>query len=555
MKEIFIRIVQDEELRAKRFILNQIADRNSEQYGGFVEPEMHWVQPKLTIYHLTTLLALYNTPQSCYYHDPRAIERVNTALDYIARYQHDDGTFDYLDVNFHSAPDTAFCVKRLLPSYHWLEKHQEKAEDHAAFGKIESIIHRAADGIAAGGFHTPNHRWAIASVLMACANIFGEEKYRARAQQYLNEGIDCNEYGEYSERSSGNYNRINDDAMLLLYEETGDEIYLDYAQRNLKMMFSYFEPDGSIFTKNSTRYDSWMKFYPDNYYFDYLYVSYLRKEPEFAAAANQIMDDVLRRGEKAPDCLHLLMSHPALMDYEPEGCGFPQTYRLVNSDAGIVRVRKNTFSYTVLSKNPNFLYFQVGALTVSVRLGIIYFDKRSFQPEGITDEPDGGYRLEENLKGWFYLPLREKPESSDWWKMDNASRELAPGPDLKLSVAVNEEEGGVALHLRTDGCGHVPFKIEFGTQSGCFVKSDGFLCEAAKGGRMVVRSGSVELTKGLDCIDIGPAFGSHFYIGGKDGSQDAGDELFYLYFTGFTNTDHVIHIGMKNERFAGQSDL
>lgn len=554
MKKLFTRLVRDEELRAQHFILNQITDQHSTQYGGFVEDEMYWAQPKLTIYQLTTLLSLYNTPESRFFHDPKALERVRIGLDFAARYQRENGTFDYLDCNFCSAPDTAFCVKRLLPSYRYLEKHLDSKDNQEVFEKIKTIIHKAADGIEAGGFHTPNHRWAIASVLMACANIFHDKKYRAKAQQYLNEGIDCDEYGEYSERSSGNYNRINDDAMILLYEETGDENFLNYAQRNLKMMLSYFEPDGSIFTKNSTRYDSWCKFYPTDYFFDYLYVSYLRHEPSFAAAANKIMCDVICRGGKTPDCLYLLMSHPQLKNYEPEEYGFPKEYRFINPEASIVRVRNDKYSYTILSNNPYFLYFQAGALSISIRLGLIYFDRRTFKPDEIM-EKDGSYQLEQNAKGWFYKPLREKPESSDWWKMDNQHRETVPGPDLKMSVRISDEKDGVALHLHSEGCDHVPFKIEFGMEAGCFIKTEGFLCEAVKGSRMVVRSGNVDITKGLDSIQVGPGFGSHFYIGGKDGSVDASDDLFYLYFTGFTNVDQVIHIRMQTERFHENSDL
>lgn len=554
-KGLFIRLIRDEELRAQHFILNQITDVNSAQYGGFVEDEMHWAQPKLTIYQLTTLFSLYNTPESCYFHDPKALKRVLIGLDYAERYQRPDGTFDYLDCNFCSAPDTAFCIKRLLPSYRYLQKHHDTKENQEVYEKMGAIIYKSADGIAAGGFHTPNHRWVIASVLMTCGNIFSEEKYKAKAQQYLNEGIDCNEYGEYAERSSGNYNRINDDAMILLYEETGDEKFLNYAQRNLRMMLSYFEPDGSIFTKNSTRYDSWCKFYPDHYYFDYLYVSYLKHEPTFAATANQIMSDAIRRGEKTPDCLHLFMSHPQLMDYKPEGCGFPEQYRFINPDSGIARVRNKKFSYTILSANPYFLYFQVGALSVSVRLGVIYFDKRTFQPERLEMQKDGSCKLEQNAKGWFYMPFKEKPQSSDWWQMDNKNREIAPGPDLKMAITIQEKKDGVMLHLHSEGCDRVPYKLEIGMEAGCFVKTDGFLCESVKGSQMVVRSGEVEITKGLDSMKIGPAFGSHYYIGGKDGSIDTSSEQFYLYFTGFTKVDKEIHFKMQNERFHEKSDL
>lgn len=553
MNQYLPKIIRDSEGRAELFERNQITDRQSDQYGGFVEEKL-WTQPKSTIYKLTTLLSLYNTPQSRYYHSGEAMERIQAALDYVIRFQHEDGTFDYVNCNFHSAPDTAFCVKRLLPSFLFLQKNRDVPGSGEALKKIEGILRRGAEGIRQGGFHTPNHRWAIASVLMACANLFQEEKLRARAEEYLREGIDCNQYGEFSERSSGNYNRVNDEAMLTLYEETGDRQYLDCAVRNLKMMFSYFEPDGTIFTKNSTRYDSWKKVYPKDYYFDYLYLAYLTKEPVFAAAANRIMEDILARGDRTPDCLNRFLIHPELADYEPQGCGFPEKCRMENPASGIVRVRSGNVSCTMLSKTPYFLYFQAGALSVCARLGIIFFDKRSFQPDGISVGPEG-CTLTQTMKGWYYTPFREKPKTSDWWEMDNASREIAPGPDLRITLSAAEEEDGIALRIRTEGCERVPFKIELGVESGCFVRTDGFLCTASAGEKIVARTGSLELSKGPDCIKIGPCFGSHFHIGGKDGAEDTDDTLFHIYFTGFTNTDRTIRFQRVSRRFPESDSL
>jgi hypothetical protein len=547
------RIIQDAERRAELLEVNQVLDSQSEQYGGFVD-EKHWTQPKTTIYKLTTLLSLYNTPQSRYYQSAEAMQKIQNALDYVIRFQHQDGTFDYINCNFHSAPDTAFCVKRLLPSWLYLEKDRSDAGNKEAFEKISGILRRAAEGIRLGGFHTPNHRWAIASVLMACANRFHEEKFRARAEEYLREGIDCNQYGEFSERSSGNYNRINDEAMILLYEETGDRSYLDYAVRNMKMMLSYFEPDGSIFTKNSVRYDSWKRVYPKDYYFDYLYLAHETNNPVFAAASNQIMEDLLTRGDRTPDCLNRFLIHPELVEYEPKGCGFPEKYRLVNPDSGIVRVRKGSVSYTLLSKTPYFLYFQSGGLSVCARFGITYFDKRSFQPDEILPE-ENGYTLSQTMRGWYYAPFCGKPATSDWWKMDNASREIVAGPDLSIRLSISEEDDGINLQIHTEGCGHVPYKIEFGVENGCFVRTNGFFCMAQPGEKIVARTGSAELSKGVDCIKIGPCFGKHFHIEGKDGAKDTDDTLFHIYFTGFTGPDQLLRFQKLSNRFAAPNSL
>ena len=73
-----------------------------------------------------------------------------------------------------------------------------------------------------------------------------------RRRGILKEGNDCNEDGEYAERSAGNYNRINNDAMIMLAVATGDESYYAPVLRNLEMMLTYIDPDDSIFTNNST---------------------------------------------------------------------------------------------------------------------------------------------------------------------------------------------------------------------------------------------------------------------------------------------------------------
>ena len=88
---------------------------------------------------------------------------------------------------------------------------------------------------------------------MQGAGLFaGEEEFarslRERAGQYLAEGIDGDEYGEYAERSTGNYNAVVNNAMMAMFEATGDEEFLGYVRRNLDMMLTYIDPDDTIFT-------------------------------------------------------------------------------------------------------------------------------------------------------------------------------------------------------------------------------------------------------------------------------------------------------------------
>ena len=223
---------------------------------------------------------------------------MDLALDFVGRTQREDGSFDFPSCNFKSAPDTAFCFKRLYAAWRLIKK-RGKAEDTdlaVIEKKYLAIMHRALEAICTGGFHTPNHRWGIAAALLQGADLFAGEpefaaRLKARAGQYLAEGIDGDEDGEYAERSTGNYNGVVDKSLISAYEATGNEEFLGYVERNLDMMLYYIDGDDTIFTQNSTRQDHGTKLYPDKYFYLYTYMAAKTGNPLFDAAAHKSIKD------------------------------------------------------------------------------------------------------------------------------------------------------------------------------------------------------------------------------------------------------------------------
>ena len=59
------------------------------------------------------------------------------------------------------------------------------------------------------------------------------------------------------------------------------------------------------------------------------------------------------------------------------------------------------------------------------------------------EETEDGFVLTQTMRGWYYLPFKEKPETSDWWKMDHTKREKKMGPDLTIEVRVKEIPDGI----------------------------------------------------------------------------------------------------------------
>lgn len=541
MLDHYKRILKDTDNRVEHSLKIQVKKKDPYE-GGFVDPN-GLVHAKYAIYRITTAIAAYYNEESSYFQAKAVKSMILSGLDFIRHSQHENGLFDYIDCNFNSAPDTAFCIKRLLPVFHYLKKHEELADRAEIFEPITEIIRAGAKGMMSGGFHTPNHRWAIASNLMECSHIFGDKEMKYQAERYLNEGLDCNEDGEYAEKSSGNYNRINNDAMITLGDITGNKNFYDCATRNLKLMLTYLEPDGSIFTANSTRQDNGKKIYPRDYYMQYLEMGYEKGITEFLDTANFIFDLVEENGLLAPDCLIHLMNHPELVTAEHKGVYSIPEYNRFYQDSGILRVNKKEYGYTLLKGKSGFLHFSTKSIHMKIKVCGSFFKHKSFEPESLW-RTDKGWKLNQAMTGWYYLPLKERQETSDWWKMDHGKREMLTGPDLNIEAEVTEVENGIDLHIKAWGTKEAPFRIEAEVAGADLLTGDQFAITPDAGRSMVLKSGEAVFSNEEESIIIGPGFGTHLYTSGRFGSEAKSEHAFTLYFTDYTEFDHTIHIGI-----------
>ncbi len=559
MESHYKKIVKDTDRRVIASMQRQIMDGGNACYGGFWDGT-GIVQAKYAIYQVAPMIAAYCCTDSAFYRSGEIFERIIAGLTYIRGVQHENGLFDYITCNFFSAPDTAFCLKKLLPVYEYLrgmgEEEISPAEKVSWMGKIttgemeilrrlEEIIKDGADGMLAGGFHTPNHRWAIASILMACSKYFGSRKMEEAANTYLKEGIDCNEDGEFSEKSAGNYNRINNDAMILLSQVTGDTTYEQHVLRNLRMMLTYIEPDGSIFTANSTRFDKDLLVYPTDYYMEYLRMGQKYNIPEFLAMCNFIFDLAGEKNLAAPDCLIWFMLCPQYRNLE-----FGESYDFGNfhafyRDSGIVRGRNGRFTYTVMSGKSNFFYLHSGTIKLEVKVCGSFCEHRAFKADNIEQLPGGGYHLNQVMRGWYYLPFEDAPETSDWWKMNQVARPKKYGPNMQIDVWVQEVKGGVDIRVKTSGVEGAPWRIELAFFGVNFLTSRQIDMPLTGSEVLVVKEGEVEVANGFDTLLIEPCFGKHHFIEGKEDSEKKTQGAFTLYLTDYTAFDREIHIRNK----------
>lgn len=541
MRTHYEQMIRDTETRALRSLEKQNQDGQSPWFGAMVMPDGVYMQ-KYTLNCVAEMAAVYLNPDSRLYHDGRLLTSMLRGLDFAAGQQHENGLFDYITCNFLSAPDTAFCVGFLIPVRQYMSGLRNMTDgERAIFERMDRILHRGGRGLLEGGFHTPNHRWAIASTLACCGRMYGEEDLLRAADVYLNEGIDCNADGEYSEKSAGNYNGVNNDAMLLLSESLGDPSYEQHVIRNLRMMLTYWEPDDTVFTANSTRFDKDRVVTPENYYWAYLYLGSKYGIPEFLSMANYIFKIVDEKRLPAPSDLIRYMLHPELIDTEWSGCGTPEHYRALYADSGIARVRRWRWTYTVMRDKSDFLYVHNGHIRLAVKLGGSYFEHRAFKAESIADE-GGAFRLRQTMRGWYYLPFEEKPATSDWWKMDNASRKKKPGPDMDIHIVVRETEDGLDVEFDVSGVQNAPWRVELAFQGIDRISNEHMTMPVHGDEVLVLRDSVFTVSSPASSMEVGPAFGLHHFTEGKEDSEAKTPGCATVYLTDYTPFRRTVHI-------------
>lgn len=556
MKRYIDYLIRSEEHRVDEMLFLQIKDKNDLCYG-LMRGDV--IEAKPTIYMMATALALYLNSRSRYYKSEKLMEALQLAADGVARVQRKSGYIDYPCCNFFSAPDTSFCYKRLNDGYRLMKKYQDVADTTILQKKYLAIMRMAAEAIRDGGFHTPNHRWGICAALMQAAKLFADDTEFAKSLMdrtvlYLQEGIDGNSEGEYAERSTGNYNAVVNNAMMAMYQCSKDVKYLGYVERNLNMMMYYIEPNDMVFTQNSTRQDQGEEIFMDKYLYQYLYLlaydgtdGFIKLTPKeharFDGAAHQIIKGCAETGRQAPNCLHLLMIYDKTLDYTFENCGFLKTYHKLFKEAGVLRVKKENYSYTVMKNRSAFLYFNVNGLEAFLKIGESYCEIRNFVPDEM-DVQEGKTVLSHTARGWYYLPWKEKQNTSDWWQMDHKKRDLMITSDLHTQVVITELADGLEISVDTDGLERLPLRMELCVPSQTTLENDHFCMETVAGKSMVLSDDYVTMTKGLTSIEFGPGACEHHFKGHYSGEEVNADG-YTIYCNTYTPTKRVYTLKVK----------
>ena len=447
--------VERNDASVEKLLRSQITDPAS-QWRGSVPDEFELHAPGTAGGLIDGMMASLVCPQSKFYKDRAVAQRIGLAAGYLERSQSSEGFIDLLSTNFNSPPDTGFLVHNVGTA----AANAKRYGDGELLRMLRPVLVKAADGMSAGGIHTPNHRWVISSALAQVNDVFPDPAYVRRIDQWLAEGIDIDEDGQYTERSTVTYNTVVNRAFVVMAAKLGRKELLEPVRTNLRAMMYLLHPDGEVVTEVSRRQDQFVRGTMAGYWLSVFYLAMHDRDGQMAALARLV------GRERVP--LSALLEYPELAGELPESKPLPTDYEKLFATIGLARIRRGRRDATVaLSNNSRFLSLRGGPATVqAVRFATSFFGKGQFVPSSGTRQANG-YSLRQSLEAPYYQPLDppQKVTPANWATM-RGRRRTSQVCRLEQTAFVEETPGGFALRIESHGTPGVPLAVEISLREG-----------------------------------------------------------------------------------------
>ena len=471
-------------------------------------------------------IPLYVYPESQYCGDEELGRRIRMAGEAFLRMQDPDGTISMLDCNFHSPPDTGFVIARLAPALE-VARRFDRPSVSRVVEPVEEFLRRTGPAMLSGGIHTPNHRWVLVGALSWLYHLFGGQEFVARADEWLAEGLDITEDGEWTERSSGEYNLVCAAAMFAAARLLNRPHLLEPVRRNLRRMIYFTHPNGELVTEISHRQDRGRSVTVSRYYPYYRFLAAIDKDGEFAAMADwarelggscSLLEEILYSDLSAADVPRAPLPTTYTKTFGRND-SYPDLPRIFHYDrprhrytplAPVVRARRGDLSLTLMGENPHFLSMRAGkAELVGVRVVPAYFGCGPIRFPAIVEQ-GGRFILEREWTAWYNgpLPPEARVESGVWSAMDHSRRPLDHHGRLLIRCEVTIHDDGFDLLLECTGRERVPVQLALlFNPSGSFDDLTGL--QQTSDGSFILLSGDVRYRQGGDCIKVSGAGSSH----------------------------------------------
>ena len=533
-EDLFTRLTKANDQLISEMLSNQIKDGGPQDGGFHNQHKIVLVGPVGWAVH--RFGAGYILPGSRYYKSPEVLEAMEKSIDFLLRKQHADGTIDLLTTNFHSTPDIAFIVEPLALGYKIMAQ-QEQTELEGVLQKVKQFLINGGETLTVGGIHTPNHRWVVCMALARINDLFPNQKYVDRIEEWLAEKIDIDGDGQFTERSTGVYSPLTDRCLITVARLLNKGELYEPVRRNLEMSLYHQHPNGEIATEASRRQDQYRARDYGPYFYPYLYMAHLDQNPTYGAMAQKIKEDLSDRG--LARYLLCFLEEGNLSDPPPVG-DLPIKYRKHYPDSELVRIRDGNMDATILAKNNAFFTLHKGeAVLQAVRLASAFFGKGQVVAEELEVTSDRCI-LKQNWTGPYYqpYPVDSLPDSGVWEDMPRENRPQSEVQKLSAEIIIYQENEEFVLDIKLEGTDHVPVALELAFRKG------GKLSEVTQlpqeKDSFIPNADRIEYKRGEDIISVSGFKAEHEWtqLRGADPKIDAES----VYFTSYTPFSKTIRI-------------
>lgn len=428
----------------------------------------------VTAGEIATSIFFYYSPYSPKRGDVRLLKYAYEATKVFIEHTNSDGSQDLFVTNYHDPNQVGFHVNT-LKVIDLLVKYTNHTDlEEKLFANILTMVDMSAKALTKLGFHTPNHRWVQTSALMLLKRYKDSEDIQNTIDRYLWEGIDCDEDGEYTERSAGQYNYVNNESFIFMYYNTHDKSYLEYPRRNLMLMKSMTEPNNMINTMNSLRQDAGAtNISITKYYWQYLLVAALLQDHELAYVADQLFE-ILKREDAYQG--YFFSTYITDIDNIEELINNCESYTDIKDcsrflkNSGIAREYRldNKVAVTISKANgasvPDIFKIQFENVSVTGRYGASFFGPphSQFRPYDIVKNEDGSISLIGHEEQGYRSQFDEKPETSVWRHMDHSKRKWINIQTFDTVITFKVNEDNVDINIKSNGTSNVCTKFELG---------------------------------------------------------------------------------------------
>jgi hypothetical protein len=342
------------------------------------------------------------------------------------------------------------------------------------------------------------------------------------------------EFGEYTEKSTGIYNVACNDSLLILARRAKDKHLLEYVKRNLDLLPAYIEPDDTLFTLKSTRQDSGMQYYPSRYWANFLEYGWLSKDEKYRSYGVQLMEDGARRGKaESRNMLTRILLHSEIVENLPQGKSLERSETYFNPQFGLYRKNQLSQSTSLSSGATRFFKFQKGANSVIARITATFFGRRGrFIPERLEDQGSGKIRLAQSIEWGYVRPFDEKQADPSWSRMDHQSRDRAYMQQMGITSDVSISDS-VELLIDMRGPEGMLYRIELIFPPVGRLETDSTSLVATAGAGVIQKSRECAYRLGQDVITVTGCFSEHLNGPALRGGEAQEADAFTVYCTGF----------------------